>query len=135
MAKQSKALTSEEIFGMEDLGHERVTIPEWGGGHVFVRSLSGLEKVQFEKSLPDDEVETTGEDGLRLYAGLVALATVDDEGRQIFNTNGDVEKLAEKNFVAVMRIASAAAKLNGMERKSIEEMVKNLSETAANASE
>ena len=75
MADETKALTRDEICGISDLRTERVDIPEWGGRHVFVRMMSGLEKVAFEDSLPSDEVELSGKQGLEFYAKLNAKAS------------------------------------------------------------
>ena len=137
MADETKALTRDEICGISDLRTERVDIPEWGGRHVFVRMMSGLEKVAFEDSLPSDEVELSGKQGLEFYAKLVTRVTVDDGGTPVFDSesNADAEMLCGKAVTALMRIAMAAAKLNGMEAKELEEMTKNLKETAASDSE
>ena len=42
-------LDKNTILNADDLPREKVTIPQWGGD-VFVRTLSGSERDQFEQS-------------------------------------------------------------------------------------
>lgn len=103
-----------------------VRTPEWPGvdGKVHVRTLSSVERDQWEESL----VETRGKKrdvNLRnARAKLVALAACDADGAAIF-VHADVEALGQRNAAAMDRIYAAAAKLSGIREEDVEELVGN----------
>lgn len=112
-------LGRDAILSSKDLKQEVVKVPEWGG-EVIVRTLSAFERVRWEESLTDT-------DKTHPYSGLVkmlSMCLVDENGKQIF-TDQDVEELGKKSIAPLLRIQSAALRLNKVDTKSLEELTKN----------
>lgn len=116
-------LTKNEILSQSDREIEMVEVPEWGGV-VFVRSLSGEERDQFEASI----IERNGRDvrtNLRnLRARLVVLAACDESGNPIFSP-GDADALGAKSAAALDRIFSVAQRLSGLRENDVQELAEN----------
>lgn len=116
-----KILTAEEILKADDSPRELVEVPEWGGA-VYVRTISGAERDQYETEgislktgkLQREAVETT-------RARLVALCAVGEDGKRLFNPS-DVMGLARKSARALDRVFEAAARLNGIRKEDVEEL-------------
>jgi len=100
-----KVLTKDDILNSKDLKSEKVEIPEWGGA-IYIRTITGLERDQFEASM----TETEGIKNLR--AKLVVLTAVDSEGKRLFSEK-DAAELGRKNAAALDRCFKVAQKLNG----------------------
>lgn len=117
-------LTRDEIFGMEDILVEEVTIPMWNNRTVLVCGLSAAAKNQYQQSLVEMK---GGTQKLRLEnstAKLVALTVVNQARQRIF-TERDIEKLGTKSAAALELIVEAANRLSGMTKKEVEDLVKN----------
>lgn len=116
-------LTKNAILSQSDREIELVEVPEWGGV-VFVRSLSGEERDQFEASI----IERNGRDvrtNLRnLRARLVVLAACDESGNPIFSP-GDADALGAKSAAALDRIFSVAQRLSGLRENDVQELAEN----------
>lgn len=116
-------LTKNAILSQSDREIEMVEVPEWGGV-VFVRSLSGEERDQFEASI----IERNGRDvrtNLRnLRARLVVLAACDESGNPIFSP-GDADALGAKSAAALDRIFSVAQRLSGLRENDVQELAEN----------
>jgi hypothetical protein len=131
-------LTRENIRGADDLPREKVMVPEWApsgtdpaDAYVWAASFWGDDRDAFEMEVEarrgtDGEVNRIG---FRAY--LVALATVDDDGKKLF-TLDDIEWLGRKNAAALDRIYSAIIRLNKLSKADVEELTKN-SETGQGA--
>jgi len=125
----SDALTRDSILQSNDLKTEQVKIPEWNGS-VFVRTMSGWERDEFEASIGD--ARKNGRLDIRgLKARLVTLTAVDESGKLLFAA-GDVEALQRKSAKAIERIFQKAQELNGLGDESVDELLGN-SEGAPNA--
>ena len=126
-----KALSKEAILQQVDRKIEMVEVPEWGGV-LYVRSLTGAERDQFEASI----VERNGRDvrtNLRnLRARLVVLAACDEKGEPIF-TPDDAEVLGTKNAAALDRIFSVAQRLSGLRDNDVQELAENFVVTRGDA--
>jgi hypothetical protein len=118
-----KVLTKAEIFAINDIVTERVSVPEWGGD-LFVRSINGLERDAYESSIIDQRAAKTRVDLIGARARLVALAAVDENKMPIF-TEDDVAVLATKSAVALERVYDVAARLAGLSTQDMEALVKN----------
>lgn len=120
-------LTKNAILSQSDREIEMVEVPEWGGV-VFVRSLSGEERDQFEASI----IERNGRDvrtNLRnLRARLVVLAACDESGNPIFSP-GDADALGAKSAAALDRIFSVAQRLSGLRENDVQELAENFAAT------
>lgn len=101
-------LTREQILGADDLPKREVEVPEWSGA-VYVRALTGAERVQFERVVFSDTATDES-----VMAQLVALCTVDQEGNRLFTTD-DVDALNGKNAKALNRISNAAILFNALD--------------------
>jgi len=112
-------LDKKSIMDAKDLSSQVVDIPEWGG-QVTVRTLTGVERDNFEQSL----LKGKKVDMNNMRAKLCALCIVDEKGKRLF---GDMDSVALglKSAKALDRVFSAAQELNGMGVDDIEEIVKN----------
>jgi hypothetical protein len=118
-----KILNKDEILEASDLSKELVSVPEWGGA-VYVRSMSGADRDEFENSMV---VEVDGKrqpDLKNMRAKLVALTVVDEHGNRVFDA-ADIPALARKSAAALERVFDVAQRLNGLGGKALEEATKN----------
>lgn len=133
-------LTREQIFAVDDRVIEFVPVPEWAtesnpDAGVFVRSLSGAERDQFEMSMLIQKGRKSEVNLQNLRAKLVVLTAVnsDDLGsaEQIF-TRRDVDRLGGKSAQALQRIYSAAQRLSGLSADDEKEMTDALADPTQN---
>ncbi len=127
-----KLLKRDEILEAQDIATERVEVPEWGGD-VLVRGMSGSERDQFEESILERHGKRREVSLRDIRAKLVAIAVVDEQGRQIF-TEGDVAALTCKSAAALQRVFTAAQRLSGLSDQDVEELQKNSVSAPAGAS-
>lgn len=130
----SKVLSRDAILGASDIVTEVVEVPEWGG-IVYVRSMTGRERDEFEESILVDKREKT-RTGTRLTrqaslqnfrAKLAARVTYDADGQRLFS-DADASLLGAKNSGALQRIVKKAQELSGMTDEDVEDMVIELGE-------
>lgn len=114
-----KNLTRDEILKADDIKTEKVEVPEWGGD-VFIRTMSGAERDDFESSLIRGKKTNLS----NIRAKLCALVIIDDKGKKLF-AEKDVFALGRKSAKALDRVFVAAQKLNGISVEDVEDMVKN----------
>lgn len=108
-----KYLTRQEILDADDIQTEELHIPEWPGGWICLRGLSGLERDKLESmnvKRNGANVEVNMENH---RARTVAMCMVDAEGNRIFGDD-DVEALGNKSGAALSRAYAVAARLSGM---------------------
>lgn len=117
-------LTREQILGVEDLGHEDVNVPEWGGV-VRVGMLTGAERDAFEQAIVVRQGKKTHMNLDNIRARLVALCVVDGDGQRVFSET-DVKALGRKSAVALNRVFEVAQRLNGLTDEDMEELAGNL---------
>ncbi len=115
-----KYLTREAILAVADVQTEEVAVPEWGGA-VLVKGLNGTERDRFEASM-------IGKDYENVRARLVALAVVDEEGKNIF-LDKDILALGRKSGRALQRVFAAAQRLAGLLPEDIEQLTENFTDT------
>ena len=108
-------LTKAQIFEVQDVKIEKVTIPEWNG-HVFVRSMTSRERDDWETGYSKDKSN--------MRATFAARTVCDEAGGLIF-TDGDIEDLGRRSASALSRIFDVASRLNGYGKQDIEELEKN----------
>lgn len=100
-------LNKAAILAANDLPHEDVEVPEWGGT-VRVRALTGTERDAYESSL----VTAKGEQNLAdVRAKLCAASIVDESGATVFSA-ADIAALGKKNGAALDRVALVAQRLS-----------------------
>ena len=114
-------LTRDAILAFEDVQYEYVDVPEWGGGRIRVRSLTGSDRdaydaeswAQGQKS-PSDTAAPLRDFRIR----RVARAIVDEDGAPVFSP-ADVKALGEKNARAIDRIDDVVARLSGLDNEQV----------------
>ena len=116
-------LTKEQILKQDDLKREQVDVPEWGGS-VWVRTLTGTERDQFEGSVIERRGKDTAFNYRNLRAKLAVLTIVDEKGTRLF-TDDDVAALGLKSSAALDRVFEIAQRLNGLSRQDVDELAKN----------
>jgi hypothetical protein len=117
-------LSVDEILALDDLPRERVAVPEWGG-EVFIRTMRGDERDEFEgmEALFRKGKETTkGMRGFR--ARLVVFTACCESGELMFKPEQSAA-LGQKSSSIVSRLFDVAAKLNGFTNADVEELEKN----------
>lgn len=117
------SLSRDDILGADDLPMEEVEVPEWGGS-VFVRSMTGAERDQFETDLISNNTDDKSVNLKNMRARLVALCAVDDAGERLFSSQ-DATELGSKSAAALDRVFSRAQTLNGLGNADVEELAGN----------
>lgn len=120
-------LSRDDILAMDDLARELVTIPEWGNGQVYVRSLTSEEKDHWDAENYRLLEETPGGNLQNWHARLLVLAVCDEQGMPIL-TLSDAQRLGKKSAKVVQRLYDIAARLSGMREEDTEALQKNLSD-------
>lgn len=124
-----KLLNKEAILGVEDLKHEDVPVPAWGGA-VRVRVMTGAERDEFRAAA------AAGEGGVpmgKFSALLLAATAVDENGARLFMLE-DVEALGEKSAEALDVLAAVAMRLNGLGGSAVSDAEKNSASTQSDDS-
>ena len=115
-----KLLSKESILSADDLPRREVEVPEWGGS-IFVRTMTGADRDEFEASLFSDDDKRTFEN---MRARLASLTMVDKDGTRLFGAD-DIKSLGRKSSTALDRVFTAAKELNSMAEGDIEDFEKN----------
>lgn len=116
------SLSKDDILGSSsDITIKEVPTPEWGvGKSVFIRSLSGNERDQYEQSVFNNQGSFRG-----LRAKLVAIGLCDENGTAMEFTEAEVEQLGNKNGSVINRLFEMVKTLSGMDEDAVEEAEKN----------
>lgn len=112
-------LSREQILGAQDLTHEDVKVPEWGGT-VRVRTMTGEERDAYETAIYGGEKV----DVKNVRAKLLAIVICDEKGERMF-TEEDVAALGKKSVRALQRIFLVAQKLNAISEEALKDLAKN----------
>jgi hypothetical protein len=118
-------LSKSDILNADDRKTERVEVPEWGGS-VLVRSLSGAERDKFESDSVDQKTGKTKTENFR--ARLLSLCIVDEDGKRLFESRGDIAMLGNKSVAALQRVFNKCQELNGFSEEDIEELTEDFDE-------
>jgi hypothetical protein len=110
----------DSILGADDLRTETVSTEEWG--EVRIRTMTGLERDQFDAHLVRAKKSTGVNDPTEVRARLVMLCAVDEKGERLFK-EADIPALQGKAGKPLGEVADAIAELNGMGQE--EELAKN----------
>lgn len=108
------------ILGIDDLKHEDVEVPAWGGS-VRVRVMTGTERDEFR------EYMATFADGVpvsTLSAALLVQTCIDESGARLFSMD-EMEQLREKSAAALDALANVAMRLNGLGNAAVADAAKN----------
>lgn len=119
----SENLTREAILAADDLPCESVDVPEWGGP-IWVRTMTGAQRDQFEQKCQASE-RAGGKLDLRGIRALLVVLTASDQGGKLLFTAGDIPALQEKSARALDRVFTASSKLNGIGAQDVEDLAEN----------
>lgn len=108
-----KLLKKGDILAADDLPHETVDVPEWGGA-VRVRVLTGAERDQFYSKVRDADPVAE-----RCY--FLSLVICDETNQPILTA----EELGKKSHKVLDRLETIALELNGLGAKSVDAAEKN----------
>lgn len=114
------SLNREQILQANDLEHEVVSVPEWGG-ELCVWRMAEKRRNDFDQWAVD-VIER--KDYASFRARLIADCAGDEAGALLFS-HEDVGALAEKSSAAVRRVAEAALRVNKMRAQDAEQAEKN----------
>lgn len=118
-------LTKAGILRAEDIIVKVVEVPEWGGGRVRVKALTGTERDAFESSLVVNKGKKSQyTDTRNVRAKLAAMTIVDKDLNAMFD-QADVAKLGKKSAAALERVFSTAMELSKITDEDLEELAGN----------
>jgi hypothetical protein len=112
-------LSKLAILGADDLKHEDVPVPQWGGT-VRIRVMTGVERDEFRAAIASDGPVPVG----KFSAALLAATCVDESGGRLF-TMDDMEALQAKSAASLDAPAAVAMRLNGLGATAVEDAAKN----------
>jgi hypothetical protein len=139
----SEFLTFDQIVGADDIKEEEVDVPAWGG-KVLLREMTAGARDWFEGSMVTEAAEATNKsvdksgnilsmDNFRVK--LVAASMVDPSTKKrIFDTNEQVEALAQKSGTALVEVADVALRLNNMTEAEVKSLGEDLRRAQEDAS-
>jgi hypothetical protein len=128
----TKYLTRDDILQADDITHEDVGVPEWGGV-ARVKALNGAERDQFEASITEMKGKKTRINAQNVRARLAAQTIVDEADKPIFSL-ADIEALGRKSAAALDRVFGVAMRLAGMRDADLEELTENFPDAPNDAS-
>ncbi len=124
-----KLLNKAAILGAEDLKHEDVPVPQWGGT-VRVRMMTGAERDEFRGAIANEEGKAAPG---QVSAALLVATCVDESGARLFAIE-DMEALMEKSAAALDVLAEVAMRINGLGAKAVSDAAKNSASTQSDDS-
>lgn len=128
-----RVLTRADILAVNDRKVERVDVPEWDGA-VWVRSLEGVERDQYEagmvsykrgkKGIPEVDQMELG----NLRARLASMAMVESDKPDALNlfTPAEALILGHKSAAALNRVFEVAQRLSGLSSQDVEDLLGEL---------
>jgi len=119
-----KLLNKAAILGAEDLKHEDVPVPAWGGT-VRVRVMTGAERDEFRGAIATDEGNIPMG---KFSAALLAATCIDETGARLFDVE-DMDMLQEKSAAALDVLAAVAMRINGLGGGAVSDAAKNSAST------
>lgn len=114
-------LSREEIFKADDGRTEDVAVPEWGGT-VRLKSLTGIERDQFEASMVEMKGGKQKQNVANFRARLVGLCAIDENGAKLFTNSADVRMLGTKSSAALDRVFAKCQEMNGLSDADVGEL-------------
>ena len=116
-------LDKKAILASDDLPREKVTVPPWDGD-VFVRTLTGTERDDFEQSCVNQKSKNKDLNLKNIRARLCVLTMCDDKGTRLFDAR-DIDALGKKSASALDIVFSVAQRLNGLGNQDVEDLAGN----------
>jgi hypothetical protein len=101
----AKILTAEDILNADDVEYKKVLVPEWGGA-IRLKIMSAADAIRFNRMPNRDEA----------IVQILAFCACDEDGKLLFTSAKQVEKLREKNIKVFSRLQDACLELNGFKK-------------------
>ena len=106
------ALSKKAILAAKDTKLKGpVAVPEWGGD-VYFRTISGLERDQFEDAYSEQKMKA-------FRARFLVLTISDENGERLFGDN-EVEALGQKSSVVINRLFDEAWQHNAFTQEAVD---------------
>ena len=121
MESIKKTLSRDAFLAPRSLKRETVQTSE---GPINVQELTGKERDAFERSCVKRDGKKTTEDFVNVRAKLLVLAVRDDNWDRLL-TDADLENVGRLPASFTQPVFEAAAKLSGISREDVEELVGN----------
>ena len=125
-------LNKNAILQAVDIVIEKVEVPEWAG-FVYVKSMTGAEKDDYDNSVVDISGEKVKVDMKNARAKMCARTICDKDGKLLFALS-DVNALGKKNGAVLERIFDVARRLSGYGKDEIKNLAKNSKSAQAESS-
>lgn len=125
--------SAEDIFAIDDIKVEVVSVPQWGGRKIRLKMMSAAERDEFEASTVEVKRGRSKPNLANLRARLVARCIVNGDGVRLFQA-GDVARLGRKSASALEFLFQKCQELNGFTEKDIDELTEDFDETTDSAS-
>lgn len=116
-----KLLSAQEILLAQDLQHEDVQVPEWGGV-VRLQALTGAQRDAWEMDMFGADASARNMKNAR--AKLIARCAVGSDGKPLF-TSKDIDSLGNKSAAALDRLFTVAKRINRIGAEDVNELVGN----------
>jgi len=116
-------LDKKAFLNSDDLPREEVEVEQWGGS-VWVRTLTGTERDQFEASCIKSKGKNSGVNMENIRARLCVLTICNETGERLFDAR-DIDALGKKSAMCLDLIFSVAQKLNGLGVDDVESLAGN----------
>jgi hypothetical protein len=127
-------LSRDDILGLKDREYRTLTVKAWGGKAVRIQSLTASERDAFEDSIQKQQRDGSTKQNLaNVRARLCVLTLVDANGQRLF-AEEHARTLGQRNASAINEIFEASAKLSGILKSDLEELVGNSNGTDTGAS-
>jgi hypothetical protein len=127
------ALSKDQILSVNDRPTETVDVPEWGGS-VILRTMSGLERNDYDASNMKRVGDSYEADTSNMYAKLLSRCLIDEDGKPLF-TEADFGRLGTKSAKVLSRLFDKASAMNGLGRNAEVEAGKASTEESSSTSD
>ena len=115
-------LDKKAILNSDDLPREEVVVEQWGGS-VWVRTLTGTERDQFEASCVQSKGKNRSVNMENIRARLCVLTICNETGERLFDAR-DIDALGKKSAMCLDLIFAFSQKLNGLGSDDVESLAK-----------
>jgi hypothetical protein len=105
----SRELSFSDIMATDDRELVKVEIPQWKG-HVYIRTLSALEAIEFQQHLSNPAKKQ------HAMTRIVTLCVADSKGNRLL-TDDKTSEFAKKNVKVFVVLQDKALELNGFTKK------------------
>jgi hypothetical protein len=110
-------LSKAKILAANDVTTETIDVPEWGG-EVVIKTLSGVERDQFEDSYRAEETKS-------FRQRFLVLCLCDAKGVRLFSDK-EIDALGEKNANVINRLFEKAWAFNAFRTEDVDSLGEGL---------